>query len=178
MLCSGVVAQADMYQYTDQSGTVCLTNDLANVPPAKRKTVKVIREEPKPKARQATVDPAASDPPSQQPQASAVAGKPSAPLVTTTNSSSPRKLVGIATGMLAALFLVARLTRSLSSPQLAKVIYVAFFLGTFVFGYKLYADHLVNGYFAIKSKMLTLFAKAQQREELPPPRPRTGETEQ
>ena len=73
------------------------------------------------------------------------------------------------------LFAISKLTRALSSPQLAKVIYIAFFLGTFTLGYKLYADHLVSGFIGIKQKMITMFAKAQQREGLATPKPRPGQ---
>ena len=164
-------AFADIYQYIDEKGTVCLTNDRASVPVAKRKTAKVIREEQKSKLQPATGDPATSNSPGQHHQAPAVTTKSAAAQQTPNSPASPLKLGGIAAGMVGALLLISRLTRSLTSPQMARVIYVAFFLGTFVLGYKLYADHLVNGYFAIKSRMLTLFAKTQQREGLITPQP-------
>jgi hypothetical protein len=167
-----------MYQYTDSRGTICMTNRLENVPPTKRKGVKVIREESRPQSpigettRNGHQGTDADNPmPATADKAAAMAA--TTPAVA---SSSPPWQKFVAAGIGVALLLVGicRLTRTLSSPQLAKVIYVAFFLGIFVFSYKLYADHLVNGYFAIKGKFLSLFAKAQQREGLATPRTPPG----
>jgi hypothetical protein len=171
-------AAADLYQYTDNRGTVCMTNDLGKVPPAKRKGVKVISEDPKPRSPAASKESTESIPSNQEQSTAAL---PTSTLPEPSHSSPPRlpwvKMAIGGLGALILLFLVSRLTRSLSSPQFAKVIYVAFFLGTFVFGYTLYANHLVNGYFAIKGKFISLFAKAQQREGLASPRPKPGEPE-
>jgi hypothetical protein len=165
-------ARANMYQYTDKNGTVCMTNSLDSVPRAERKSVKIISEDPKPKPpgpvvtdRGNTVTPAQADV-----QAIIADKKPHPP--TPVGTSIPVKPIGVAVGVIGFLFVVARLTRSLSSPQLAKVIYIAFFLGTFTLGYKLYADHLANGFVGIKQKMITMFAKAQQREGLIAPQPK------
>jgi hypothetical protein len=47
---------------------------------------------------------------------------------------------------------------------LGRVIYLAFFLGVFVFAYKAYADHVTNSYFSIKNKILVMFEKSNRRE--------------
>ena len=166
-------ARADIYQYTDGQGTVIMTDRLANVPKAQRRSVKVVREEPKPQPAMpaaSTTGPATT--PEQAQVQAIIDRKPSPPAPSRANF--PIKLIFGITAAIAGLFVIRKLTGALSSPQLAKVIYVAFFLGVFVTGYKLYADHLVGGYFAIKQKMLTMFAKAQQREGLAPARPSSG----
>ncbi len=61
-------------------------------------------------------------------------------------------------------FVIRKLSDLLPSPQLAKVIYLAFFLGVFTFAYKCYADHVVGSYFTIKSRILALYEKANTRE--------------
>lgn len=164
-------AGADLYQYTDKSGTVCMTNSLDSVPRAQRKTVKTIQEDPKQKpAAPVTADGGNTVTAAQAEVQAIIANKKPQP-PSGVNSPSPIKPIGVLVGMIGFLFVVARLTRSLSSPQLAKVIYIAFFLGTFTLGYKLYADHLASGFIGIKQKMLTMFAKAQQREGLTIPQP-------
>ena len=61
-----------------------------------------------------------------------------------------------------------RIAAQLSSPQLARVLYLAFFLGVFVFAYKSYAETVVGRYFTIKTKIVSMFRKAnvRQAEEL------------
>lgn len=57
-----------------------------------------------------------------------------------------------------------KLSSLLSSALLAKVIYLAFFLGVFAFAYKSYAEHVTSSYFSIKKKVLAMFEKANRRE--------------
>lgn len=45
VISSVVVVQADMYRYTDDSGSVCMTNKLDSVPKKFRKTMTVLKEE-------------------------------------------------------------------------------------------------------------------------------------
>jgi hypothetical protein len=170
---AGSSARADMYQYTDKSGTVCMTNSLESVPRAQRKSVKIISEEPKPKTAVPVTTPGGNTVTPAQAEVQSIIADKSPPSSTAVGRTIPIKSIAVV-GMIGFLFLVSRLTRSLSSPQLAKVIYIAFFLGTFTLGYKLYADHLANGFVGIKQKMLAMFAKAQQREGLVAPQPKPG----
>ena len=71
-------------------------------------------------------------------------------------------------GLLALFLLVVRIASHLSSPQLARVIYLAFFLGVFTFAYTSYASHLAAGYTSLKQKMVAMFAKANDREGVAP----------
>jgi hypothetical protein len=74
------------------------------------------------------------------------------------------KLLIIISGIVAASIIIIKLTSLIPSPQLARLINIAFFLGLFVFAYKLYAENLVGNYFTIKTKILGIFTRANVRE--------------
>ena len=73
----------------------------------------------------------------------------------------------VVAGFFTALLLVVKISSLISSPQLVRVIYLSFFLTVFVYGYKVYADHVVGSYFSVKQKVLSMFMKANEREGLP-----------
>jgi hypothetical protein len=160
---------ADFYQYKDGKGTIHMTNKLESVPEKYRATMKVVREDkpptqPAPAAAEQTA-PAAAD---QQQASQAKETQPQSrfgQLCSRFPWLKPLLFVG---GFLVAFLLVATLTDFLPSPMLARVIMIAFFLGAFVFTYKVYADHLASGYLTMKEKMLTMFKKANEREGLAP----------
>ncbi|MBJ6726910.1 DUF4124 domain-containing protein [Geomesophilobacter sediminis] len=159
LLLAGSTAFADLYQYTDRNGVVTVTDKLDSVPKKYRATMKVTREEPKaapqlPTASSVEMGAAQEAAPSAAPpKATADAGRRGwvTPVLV---------LVGLAAGF----FIVLRLTRNLVSAQLAKVIYLVFFLGVSVFLYKSYAEHLVEGTLGMKQKVLGMFKKANARE--------------
>ena len=174
-------AHADYYKYTNKRGAVCITNNLDSVPLKYRSTMKIIREETlaeKDKAMRLVTPP-------EPPAAPAIGGFPQAKAEVA--PSEPQSTLGrmsarfpwfkpvlVACGIMLLFLIVRKLADVLPSPILAKVIYLAFFLGAFVFVYKSYADHLSNNYLAIKTKIFALFEKANKREtpesgENPPP---------
>jgi len=165
-------ACADYYKYRDNKGIICITNNLNAIPPQYRSTMKVIRED-KPgrldRGNQART----------APEVSPVVREPAAaghdrPTATSSQSDSPfaqllarfpliKMLIMIA-GIVAVSIIIVKLTSMIPSPQLARLINIVFFLGLFVFAYKLYADNLVGNYFTIKSKILGIFTRANVRE--------------
>lgn len=160
------LAEADIYSYTDKGGTVVMTNDRDAIPAKQRKNVKVTPEEKKPggmntQQRNITSKESAELITEQAPARKGAEGGQTGPVPWI-------KIIGSLLGAFVILMLLLRVVRSLASPQLARIIMVALFLGTFVTGYKLYADHLVGSYFSIKGKFLKLYAKANQREGLIP----------
>jgi hypothetical protein len=187
LLMTSGLAHADFYKYTDNTGAVCISNTLDAVPKQYRSTMKVVRddslEKKDPGARRSS-PPAASPSPAGQPQKTApssgsmpsepqqkdVTSETSSPAGAGTPASQPWRQPLMYGGALVALFLVVRkVVASISSPQLSRVIYLAFFLGVFAFGFKLYADHVVNGYFTAKTRIMAMFEKANRREAPPVP---------
>ena len=165
------VARADYYRYTDSKGVICISNDLNAIPPKYRSTMKVIRED-----KPGRLDKGS---PAQTPQGgSPVIREPAAgndrQAAATLQSGSRLaqllarypliKLLIIIAGIVAASVIVVKLTSLIPSPQLARLINIAFFLGLFVFAYKLYTDNLVGNYFTIKTKIVGIFTRANMRE--------------
>ena len=160
-------ARADYYKYTDDKGAVCITNTLDSVPPRYRKRMQVIRDEtlsakdtlkpkaPAPEQPQAAEEPATR--PTQAVQPETRFGRLSAryPWV------KPLVFLG---AFMACFLLVVKLAAIIPSPLIARLIYLAFFLGIFLFAYKSYADYLVSGYFSAKQKILPMFGKANERQ--------------
>ena len=164
-------ACADYYKYTDGRGVVCITNSLGTVPPKYRATMKVIREETlanKDKGSR-TEDPReASVLPEAAPQAvvpnNALSGEPTSFMGRLFARFPWSRPLCAVFGALMAFFFVRKLSSHISSALLGRVIYLAFFVGVFVFAYKAYADHVTNSYFSIKNKVLVMFEKSNRRE--------------
>jgi hypothetical protein len=74
------------------------------------------------------------------------------------------KMLMIIAGIIVASGIIVKLTSLIPSPQLARLINIVFFLGLFVFTYKVYSDNLVGNYFTIKTKIVGIFTKANMRE--------------
>ncbi|HEX9023276.1 MAG TPA: hypothetical protein VF799_05495 [Geobacteraceae bacterium] len=165
-------AHADYYKYRDSSGIVCITNKLSSVPAKYRAKMKVIREDKPQQANREnqTPPPSAGQPALTESPPSGGGAQSATP--TRADSHVGRfaarfpwiKPILVVFGMVAAFFAVARLTSVLPSPQLSRLISIVFFVGLFLFTYKVYADHLVDGYFTIKAKILKMFANANVRE--------------
>lgn len=186
--------RGDYYAYTDANGTPVITNKLETVPRQYRGRMRVVKEEKPASVRKdggAVTNKPAAVPAASQPvvrEEPAAAPEPPAPPAPARRMAGYvgrvpwLKPLGIGAGLLAGFLVVARLASHLSSPQLARVIYLAFFLGVFVFAYKSYAESMVQRYFAVKTRIITMFRKAnvRQAEELvapPLPARREGEGE-
>lgn len=175
-------ARADYYKYTDGSGAVCITNKIDAVPPKYRATMKVIREETvagKEKGAAKEIPRENSAAPEASPQSREQAGAPEEPASRLGEVFSrfpwARPLLVVCI-IVTAFLIVNKLSSLISSPLLARVVYLAFFLAIFVFAFKSYAEHVSNSYFSIKTKVLAMFEKANRREapasaESSPPAP-------
>jgi hypothetical protein len=170
------LANADYYRYTDGTGTVCMTNTLDSVPRKYRASMKVIKEDVldrKDKANRGLL-PKAAPAPSPAPQETASAPQVNGPAAAPVEKASAldrftggtpwKKAALIVVGIVVLFLIVKKLTDLLPSAQLARVICIAFFLGTFVFLYKAYADHLTNSFTTIKARMIAMFEKSNRRE--------------
>ncbi len=174
------VARADYYKYIDKSGAVCITNNLKSVPEKYRASMKVIREESLEKKDQSqnrqggTVSAASPETAPESREAnSAAAAEPTSTYGRLAARFPWFKPLLFVAAIFCAFVLVTKLVSILPSPLMARVIYLAFFLGIFAFTYKAYADHVVDSYSTVKKKVLALFEKGNRREvpepgELPP----------
>lgn len=165
-------ACADYYRYTDNKGIICITNNLNAIPLKYRSSMKVIREDKSGRPDRGIQ--------MQSPQGgSAALREPAAAghdrQAATPSQSDSRfvrvmarfpliKLLIIIAGIVALSIIIVKLTSLIPSPQLARLINIALFLGLFVFAYKLYAENLVGNYFTIKTKILGIFKRANVRE--------------
>jgi len=165
-------ALADYYKYTDSRGGISITNNLDSVPAKYRSTMKVVRESPQKDAgagnqlQQPQPEPEAAAP--EQTGAAAPAEAPTgkfAELSARFPWFKPLVYVGI---FLATFVVMIKVTALLPSPLLAKVIYLAFFLGVFVFLYKAYVAHVVESTAKIKEKAAIMMKNSTVRE-LPQP---------
>ena len=157
-------ALADYYRYTDDGGTVCMTNKLSNVPARYRQRMKVVRE-----ATPFAKDTKPKEPEAAPPEAAQVIQQepveaPTPPAGAPAGSFPWRKLMIFVAGSVAGLYAVNKAAGSLTSPLLGRVIYLLFFFGIFLFAYKSYADSLVTNYFSIKDKVLDMFKKSNVRQ--------------
>ena len=180
-------AGADYYSYTDANGTPVITNRLEAVPVKYRAGMRVVKEDRPAATRPGAVPPAPG--PGVRHEPAPVPEPPAPARPARTEGLAQRfpwlKPLGIAAGLMAGFVAVAGIAAHLSSPQLARVLYLAFFLGVFVFAYKSYAESLVERYFTVKARIVSMFRKAnaRQAEELkeqpqtPPEREDKGEGE-
>jgi hypothetical protein len=159
-------ASADYYTYRDGRGVVNMTNNLESVPKKFRATMKVVKEDsPPPVTRTA---PATTAPEAREQAVEPAAAQPAGPFARLAEGRPWLKPLMVVGGLLALFLLVVWVTSHLSSPQLARVIYLAFFLGVFTFAYAAYARHLADGYASLKQKMVAMFIKSSEREGMSP----------
>ena len=168
-------ARADYYKYTDDTGSVCLTNNRNAVPPKFRSTMTVIRDEARPpKVPDAPKAPNAAAPmaaPATEPVATESAPRKAAPEEVPTGKFGelssryiwfkPLMIIG---AIFAGFLIVTKVATLLPSQQMARVIYLVYFLGIMLFAYKSYADHMAESFVKVKGKVLTMFKKANERE--------------
>lgn len=158
---------ADYYSYTDNRGVVHMTNKLGAVPAKYRSTMRVTREEPKKQPAGQASEPSlqASESPSTQQEAPAAQPGGFAQLASRHLWLKPL----LALAAIVVLFLgVTKLASWLSSPMLARVIYISFFVGVMVFLYKTYVDYMVESSMKIKERAVSMIKKSSNRE-LPDP---------
>lgn len=165
------LSKADYYKYTDNRGTVNITNKLESVPARYRSTMKVVREEKK-KA------------PAAEPQGTSGAEQQAAPALEQQAAPEPEqkpessftRLCGRFVWLKPLLYVIGAVVSfvmvikvaSLLGPMLSKVIYLTFFLGVFVFLYKAYAEYVVTSSARIKENAVNIMKKSSNRE-LPAP---------
>jgi hypothetical protein len=168
-------ALADYYKYTDSRGVISITNKLASVPAKYRSTMKVVREAPptkkdagagnqlsQPEAVQE--EPAASMQESVEAPAAAPAGK-FAELSARFAWFKPLVYLGVIVLLFVA---ITKLTTVIPSPLLAKLIYLGFFMGVFVFIYKAYVEHVADTSRNIKEKAVSIIKNSTVKPELLP----------
>ncbi len=165
------LSSADYYKYTDNRGTVNITNKLESVPSRYRSTMKVVREEKK-KAPAAELQSTAGA----EQQAAPALEQQAVPEPEQKPESSFSRLCGrfvwlkpllyVMGGV--ALFVVVIKVASQLGPMLSKVIYLSFFLGVFVFLYKAYAEYVVTSSARIKENAVNIMKNSSNRE-LPEP---------
>jgi hypothetical protein len=170
-------AHADYYKYTDKTGAICITNTLDSVAPKYRAAMKVVREATLEKKDRATrIKTPLRDAPAPEAPAAVEERKQEASAAPTSTFGrlSARfpwfKPVIAVCAILCTFLVVWKLSAILPSALFARLIYLAFFLGVFVFVFKSYADHLSNSYFTVKTKFIALFEKTNRRE-VPDPIP-------
>lgn len=175
---------ADYYKYKDSKGAVCITNKLESVPPKYRAAMQVVRdqtlakEDPAGQKEQAPAQAVFQEPPVQKtgPESVAPAQATSrfAKLAARYPWFKPLAIVG---GVCIGFAMVMKLAALLPSAQFSRLLYLAFFVGVFVFAYKSYADHVAGSYLNIKQKVLAMFVKANEREGLKPAHPADAASE-
>jgi len=169
-------ARADFYKYRDGSGAVCITNDPNTIPPKYRASMKVVRDEALEKKETDTrkLAPRKTPPVARENAAAGLEQAPAAEPPSRFASLAARfpwfKPLVIVAAIGALFLLVVKITTLLPSPLLARLIYLAFFLGVSVFGYKMYAESMLNSYQTIRTKVLAMFTKANERQA-----PETGD---
>lgn len=65
---------------------------------------------------------------------------------------------------IAVMALFFKLVDFIPSPMVGRLILLAVFLGVVTYGYKLYVESMVDGYFALKKKTTGLMERAMKRE--------------
>lgn len=157
-------AGATLYSYADGNGVVNVTDRLEKVPAKYRASMKVTAEEKK-KA------PAVQQSEPEESPAAAVAAAPEAKptgwFATFAADHAWFKPLVVVAGIFG-LFLVAmQISSQISSPQLAKLVYLVFFAGVGLFVYVSYSRHMVESTISVKQKLVGMFKKANVRE-VPP----------
>jgi hypothetical protein len=166
------LACADYYRYTDNKGIICITNNLKAIPSKYRSTMKVIGEDKPGRLERGGQTQTPQEGPSAVREPAAAGHDRQA---ATTSLSDSRfvqfmerfpliKLLIIIAGIVASSIIIIKLTSLIPSPQLARLINITFFLGLFVFAYKIYAESLVGNYFTVKTKVLGIFTRANVHE--------------
>ncbi len=156
------VADAVYYKYRDGKGTICITNDVDAVPKKFRGGMQIITDETLAKKDKGARRPTESE----QVEDVMPAAAPQQPTSWFGRMATRFPWVRPALFLVAvsaAFCVVSKLASLFPSPMLARIVYIAFFLVVFTYGYKAYADYTVQSYFTIKGRVLTMFSKSNER---------------
>lgn len=154
---------ADYYRYTDGRGVVHMTNRLESVPKKFRASMRVIREEPKKEA----AGQAAAAPDSAAGSVSVTQGEAEQEQGLFARLASRHvwvKPLAVVVAITLLFLAVVKLASWLSSPMLARVIYISFFAGVMVFLYNSYVSYLVEGSMKLKDRAVIMMKKSSNRE--------------
>lgn len=184
---------ADLYEYKDGNGTVCITDKLQSVPAKYRNGMQVIKDDshakPAPSGRMPQEAPRLAPPLAPEAPKAALGPKVEAgPKAEVAAPAAPAgrfgelalryrwfKPLAIVGALVVGLLIIGQVARLLPSARLGRVIYFAFFAAIFAFAYKSYADQVVNNYLMVRESVLSVFKKTNQRE-LPPLEEKESET--
>lgn len=158
-------ASADYYKYTDSRGVVCISNSIESVPQKYRSSMKVIKEDAVGSKRREPWKEGEASPqaePAEETGPEAQTGL----FGTLAARYGWFKPLAIICGLIVSFLAVVKISSMVSSPQLARIIYLAYFLGISTYGYTVYSKALVDSYFSIKQKTVAMFTKANNREGL------------
>lgn len=168
------------YRYLDDKGNACFTDDWRTIPVAYRASAEppVPELPPAPATPQYRTTPSSASPPVDQPEVTPTTQPETEPPPAPPQGLWGKPEVRIATYVAAAIafmVLLFKLVDLLPSPQLGRLILLLAFVGVVTYGYKLYVENMVDGYFAIKRKTTALMERAMKREmtQLPQDRPST-----
>jgi len=157
---------------------ISITNKLESVPPKYRATMKVVHEAPKP-------EPTAGKDPQPQPEPDQAAATKAATDAAPAAAPAGRfrelteryvwlKPLLYMSAILALFVGVTKIT-SLLPSLLSRLIYVAFFVGVFVFVYQRYVEHIVESSHQIKEKTVRIMKKSALPQDLASDEPGSGE---
>lgn len=145
----------DLYTYTTGDGAVVTVDDISGVPERYRRPVKVTQDERPPAAK-----------PSMKPDttpANPAEALTAAPPPQRSGGGNILKIVHVVAAVGVVLFATFRLLRFLASPEPARMITLILSSSLVVTCFKLYADHLANGYVTIEDQLIRLHTFQMKR---------------
>lgn len=167
LLSSVTTAVADYYKYTNGNGVVSMTNKLESVPLKYRSTMKVIPEAPAKTEAPASAAPQEAASPRQADAAASGSAAPGKFEQLSARFVWFRPAVYIALFLLS-LAVIGKICSLLSSRLLGRCIYVAFFMGSFVFLYRSYSNHAVDTYLKLKHDATAIVDQSKERQKTIP----------
>lgn len=165
LLCPLSQAAADIYKYTDDSGSVCMTNTLNSVPKKYRSSMTVIKEEsPAQKTLLPQVQKRNSDPlPYVAPQAQQAVEQE----VKSDPVQNRQKYVRtglIVAGIIAGYFLLTRLMGTLGFPRIGTLLFLALALVGGVYLYGLYIKEMKEVFGTLRKDAHNIKKNVESRE--------------
>jgi hypothetical protein len=165
LFCSIGSSRADMYKYTDDSGSVCMTNSLESVPKKYRGTMTVIREEKPtqkkllPEVQKRTTDPLPQAAPEPQ---SAVTSAPA----TDTGGNNRRNVTTalLAGGIVAGFFLLRWLGSAVGAPRTGLLLFLVLSLAGCVYLYNLYIVEMRSMFSGLRKDALNMKSNVESRQ--------------
>lgn len=156
---------ADMYRYTDDSGSVCITNSLESVPKKYRKAMTVVKEEsasPKkllPEVQKRTTDPL--------PQAGAhqSAIQEETSLQPVDNRPKYIRTALVVAAVVASFFLLGWIGRAIGAPRTGTLLFLLFTLVGGVYLYRLYVKELHTVFSSLRKDAINIKKNVETREQ-------------